>query len=61
MKRFLSWIRLNPEPEPVQDDVLSTGAQDPLRSSKVAEEKQKNEGIGDAVANSHYAVTKICW
>ncbi|CEJ58400.1 hypothetical protein PMG11_07057 [Penicillium brasilianum] len=45
MKRFLSWIRRNPEPEPVQDDVLSTGALDPLRISKVAEEKQKNEDI----------------
>jgi hypothetical protein len=50
MKRFLSWIRRRPEPEPVQDGVRLAGAVDPLTSSKISEKIQKDEGISDNAA-----------
>lgn len=58
MKRFFSWIRRRPEPEPVQDGVLSAEAVDPLTSSKLSEKIHKDEGISDNAARLDHAVTK---
>lgn len=58
MKRFFSWIRRRPEPEPLQDGVLSVGAVDPLTSSKISEKIQKDEGISDNTTRLDHAITK---